>query len=195
MRGHKIHTQATMFHWHYLRSSHVCVGGVSCIRFSATTSASTYIWRRLLSSFFRWAINFNCDTKCHSRWFGSLISYKKCVLALQSHICYTWFMPSRLSSLSFPFHFPYFIVCASYFYSINFQRHVLQVGQCLPQVCTTDDIRTILNADAAAIKFNEIYINATDDADTKKNGISVINVRRVPGEYVITQDPAFYLTM
>lgn len=71
---------------------------------------------------------------------------------------------------------------------------MLQVGQCLPQVCTGTDVRTILNADAAVIKFNEIYINATETG-ARKNGIRVINVRRVPGEYAITRDPAFYLTL
>lgn len=76
----------------------------------------------------------------------------------------------------------------------NFQRHLLQVGQCLPQVCTSDDVRAILNADAAVVKFNDIYINDTE-VGARRNGIRVINVRRVPGEYALTRDPAFYLTL
>lgn len=71
---------------------------------------------------------------------------------------------------------------------------MLQVGQCLPQVCTMEDVKTILNADAAVVKFNEIYINDTETGP-RKNGIRVINVRRVPGEYAITRDPVFYLTL
>lgn len=47
--------------------------------------------------------------------------------------------------------------------------------------------------DAAAVKFNEIYVN--DTMDDNKSEIMVINVRRVPGDYNIWNDQAFYITM
>lgn len=75
---------------------------------------------------------------------------------------------------------------------IIFQRHLLQIGQCLPAACTPEDIEVILSEDDATIKFNEIYTNATDQ---NKGLLAVINVRRVPGEYELSHDPVTYLIM
>lgn len=70
------------------------------------------------------------------------------------------------------------------------QKHVLQIGQCLPKACTPDDIEVILSEDDATIKFNEIYANATGE---RRGALAVINVRRVPGDFDVRSDPTFYL--
>lgn len=67
----------------------------------------------------------------------------------------------------------------------------MHVGQCLPRICSTNDIKIILNMDASARKFNENFINATMDAN--KGEINVLSVRRVPGEYTVWKDRLFYL--
>lgn len=67
------------------------------------------------------------------------------------------------------------------------------VGQCLPKICTADDVKLILNMDASAQKFNQNYINATSEAN--RGEISVLSVRRVPGEYNPRKDPVFSIIM
>lgn len=65
------------------------------------------------------------------------------------------------------------------------------MGQCLPRICTENDVKTILNHDIAARKFMKIFENATKTVD--KADIRVVNVRRVPGEYSLWIDQSFYL--
>lgn len=75
----------------------------------------------------------------------------------------------------------------------NFQKHILRVGQCLPRICTTEDVQLILNNDVSARKFTENFQNVTTEMD--KAEISVMSVRRVPGEYDILKDRLFYLVV
>lgn len=80
-----------------------------------------------------------------------------------------------------------------FFYSrFLLQKHILQLGQCLPKVCSTNDIKTIINADNGVMKFNQMYANGTIQ---HKNGISALHARRVPGDYAASYDPTFYLIM
>lgn len=65
------------------------------------------------------------------------------------------------------------------------------MGQCLPRTCTENDVKSILNYDAAARKFVKIFENATKEAD--KADINVLAVRRVPGTYNLWTDQSFYL--
>lgn len=83
-----------------------------------------------------------------------------------------------------------------------FQRHTIQLGQCLPQVCTPNDVKEILSLDAAAIKFNEIQVtngknngSSSGDGSSVKSELIVMHVRRVPGEYSPWNDRTFYLTV
>ena len=65
------------------------------------------------------------------------------------------------------------------------------MGQCLPRICTSDDVKLILDMDISARKFSENFMNATNERDRAE--ISVVAVRRVPGEYNTWQDRQFYL--
>lgn len=67
----------------------------------------------------------------------------------------------------------------------------MRVGQCLPRVCTTDDVKSILNMDISARKFTENFMNAT--TESSKGEIVVLGVRRVPGDYDAWKDHQFYL--
>lgn len=86
-------------------------------------------------------------------------------------------------AISIPIHHPN--------YTSIFQKHIMNVGQCLPRHCTPDDVKIILNMDASARKFNANYVNASTDAN--KGEINVFNVRRIPGDYNVWKDGSFYL--
>lgn len=74
---------------------------------------------------------------------------------------------------------------------LNFQKHILRIGQCLPRICTAEDVKMILNLDISARKFTESFRNVTNE--TNRAEISVLGVRRVPGEYNVRNDGLFYL--
>lgn len=76
---------------------------------------------------------------------------------------------------------------------LQFQKHILRVGQCLPRICTSEDVQMILNMDVSAQKFAENFQNATNEMETGK--ITAIQVRRVPGEYNVWKDRLFYLVV
>lgn len=67
----------------------------------------------------------------------------------------------------------------------------MRIGQCLPRICTADDVKMMLNLDISARKFTENFRNITNDMDRAE--ISVLGVRRVPGDYNVGKDGLFYL--
>lgn len=67
----------------------------------------------------------------------------------------------------------------------------MRIGQCLPKICTNDDVKLILDMDISARKFTENFMNATNERG--RAGVNVLGVRRVPGEYNTWQDRQFYL--
>ncbi|XP_055297842.1 uncharacterized protein LOC129566166 isoform X2 [Sitodiplosis mosellana] len=71
------------------------------------------------------------------------------------------------------------------------EKHILRVGQCLPRICTNDDVKLILDMDTSARKFTENSMNATNKRDWAE--VNVVSVRRVPGDYNTWQDRQFYL--
>lgn len=77
------------------------------------------------------------------------------------------------------------------FFFSNLQKHILRVGQCLPRICTIDDVKSILNMDVSARKFTESFMNVTNELG--KAEIVVLGVRRVPGDYNAWKDRQFYL--
>lgn len=78
------------------------------------------------------------------------------------------------------------------FFSI-LQQHVMLIGQCLPNICTPDDVKLILNMDPYAQKFSDNFMNATNDAN--RGSINAISVRRIPGEYNLWKDKLFSLVV
>lgn len=76
---------------------------------------------------------------------------------------------------------------------------ILQVGQCLPKSCTIDDVTVILNNDPTAKLISEVRLNdfITNNnitgSGTHKANMVILNVRHVPGEYSLWNDPKFYL--
>ncbi|XP_031632725.1 uncharacterized protein LOC116346685 [Contarinia nasturtii] len=73
------------------------------------------------------------------------------------------------------------------------EKHILRVGQCLPAICTTEDVRSILDADPWARKFMDNFVNATTEQG--RADISVLGVRRVPGDYSAWKDRQFYMVI
>lgn len=80
-----------------------------------------------------------------------------------------------------------------FFFSCKLQNHALRVGQCLPRICTSTDIQTILDMDTSARKFSGNFQNSTNEMEGA--GVRVISVRRVPGEYDLWSDRQFYLVL
>lgn len=70
----------------------------------------------------------------------------------------------------------------------------MRVGQCLPRICTSTDIQTILDMDTSARKFSENFQNSTV-SEMEGAGVRVISVRRVPGDYDLWTDRQFYLVL
>lgn len=64
------------------------------------------------------------------------------------------------------------------------QNHKIQLGQCLPASCTTDDIANIITLDPTASKLIAGSAN-----------LSIDGVRTVPGEYKIFDDQRFHLLL
>lgn len=69
----------------------------------------------------------------------------------------------------------------------------MHVGQCLPWSCSAEDVKLILNIDNSARKFNEEFLNATNEVN--KGEIVALSVRRVPGDYNPFMDRVFYLVV
>uniref|UniRef100_U5EF22 Putative conserved plasma membrane protein n=1 Tax=Corethrella appendiculata TaxID=1370023 RepID=U5EF22_9DIPT len=84
---------------------------------------------------------------------------------------------------------------------------LLQLGQCLPIVCTPEDVSNILRLDPASQLFTEydllypshhrhhhLYNNHHNDSVAiNGNDLKMIDVRRVPGEYDLWKDRKFYI--
>lgn len=81
------------------------------------------------------------------------------------------------------FGFEYFM--AHVFLKVNSlrdQSRILQVGQCLPKTCLTNDIHQILNADPAGGTLRD---------SLRYNDFEVLKVRKVPGDLDLMNDWRF----
>jgi hypothetical protein len=71
------------------------------------------------------------------------------------------------------------------------QPKILDVGQCLPDSCTVQDVSQILiNDPASQVLQQVVFINKNS---TKANEIAILSTRTVPGEYTIWRDHKFYI--
>lgn len=83
------------------------------------------------------------------------------------------------------------------------QPKILQLGQCLPKACSTDDIKAMLSADPAATvlhqmqKDNIFYLDGAQqnlvNSSIKSNELNIFALRKVPGSYNLWTDRRFYI--
>jgi hypothetical protein len=68
------------------------------------------------------------------------------------------------------------------------QVNVLNVGQCLPETCSGDDVKAIMEMDPAVLALQST-LNNTE----AKNDLKILSAKLVPGTYDVFGDYKFYM--
>lgn len=70
------------------------------------------------------------------------------------------------------------------------QLTTLQVGQCLPESCSLEDVDNILSRDPGLVKFNQQQ-NGLSNGMPSEEAIVFLSARKVPGSYRLSDDKRF----